>query len=315
MRCWPSHLGRNDQTMQQVHLRPRLGVLANEESWYYRDLARAAEGVADIQRIDFGRLRVQTGGSAEDFFAEQRLSRQFDAVIVRTMPLGSLEQVVFRMDALGQLETQGTLFVNPPKAMELAIDKYLSLSRLAGRGYRVPETHVCQTWQDAMESYELLGSAVVVKPIFGGEGRGIMRIDDADLALRAFKTLQQLGQVIYLQPFIRHPGYDLRVLVLGERMWGMRRTAADSWRTNLSRGGTALPAPIPAEIAELALAATKDLGLVMAGLDFLPDGEGGWYLLEANAVPGWKGLSVACDVDIAAELIAWVSSQIALDEG
>ena len=301
--------------MHQVHPRPRIGVLASEDSWYYRNLTRAAEGVACIGRVDFGRLRARTAGSAEDFLAEQPLSREFDAIIVRTMPLGSLEQVIFRMDALARIEEQGTLFINPPKAMELAIDKYLSLSRLAAKGYRVPETHVCQTWQDAMESYELLGPSVVVKPIFGGEGRGIMRIDDADLALRAFKTLQQLGQVIYLQPFIRHPGYDLRVLMLGERMWGMRRTAADSWRTNLSRGATALPATIPAEIAELALAATKDLGLVMAGLDFLPDGEGGWYLLEANAVPGWKGLSAACDVDIAAELIAWICKQVALHNG
>lgn len=72
-----------------------------------------------------------------------------------------------------------------------------------------------------------------------------------------------------------------------------------------------MPEPIPAEVAEVALAAVRTLDLAIAGLDFLPDGEGGWYLLEANAVPGWKGLSAACDVDIAAKLMDYVVAKIA----
>lgn len=288
---------------------PRIGVLANEDSWYFQDLQRAAAGKAYVQRLEFSALQSRIG-SGESISADMVLSENFDAVIVRTMPLGSLEQVVFRMDALAALERQGVKVINPPKSMELAIDKYLSLSKLSAAGYRVPQTHVCQTWQDAMVAFEDMGPSVVVKPIFGGEGRGIMRVEDADLAHRVFKTLQQMGQIIYLQKYVPHPGYDLRVLVLGDRMWGMRRTSADSWRTNLSRGASATPGPIPNEVAHVALNAVKTLELSIAGLDFLPDGEGGWYLLEANAVPGWKGLSKACEVDVAAQLIDYVVARI-----
>ncbi|WP_146118528.1 RimK family alpha-L-glutamate ligase [Blastopirellula marina] len=289
---------------------PRIGVLANEDSWYFQDLERAAQGIADVTRIEFTALQSRIGGP-ETISAEALISGQYEAIIVRSMPPGSLEQVVFRMDALAGLERQGVLVINPPKSMELAIDKYLSLSKLAEAGFRVPETHVCQTWQDAVAAFEQLGPSVVVKPIFGGEGRGIMRVDDPDLGHRVFKTLQQMGQIIYLQRFVPHPGYDLRVLVLGEQMWGMRRSSADNWRTNLSRGATATPESIPAEVAEVAQAVMKTLDLAIAGLDFLPDGEGGWYLLEVNAVPGWKGLSAACEVDIAAKLIAYVRERIA----
>lgn len=296
--------------MKQVVSKTRIGVLANEDSWYFTDLCRAAEGIAVIERIEFSALQSRIGGP-ERISAESLISGLYDAVIVRTMPPGSLEQVVFRMDALAGLERQGVLVINPPKSMELAIDKYLSLSKLAEAGFRVPETHVCQTWQDAVTAFEELGSSVVVKPIFGGEGRGIMRVEDPDLGHRVFKTLQQMGQIIYMQRFVPHPGYDLRVLVLGEQMWGMRRTSADSWRTNISRGAIATPELIPAEVTEVALAVTKTLDLAIAGLDFLPDGEGGWYLLEVNAVPGWKGLSTACQVDVAAELIQYVMGRIA----
>ena len=62
-----------------------------------------------------------------------------DAIIVRTMPPGSLEQVVFRMDALMRLEAEGVTIVNPPKAIECAVDKYLATTRLASAGLPVPE--------------------------------------------------------------------------------------------------------------------------------------------------------------------------------
>lgn len=295
--------------MTQTERLPRIGVLANADSWYFHDLERAGRGLANVERLEFSALQSRIGGR-ESISTDSVLSDHFDAVIVRTMPPGSLEQVVFRMDALAALERQGVLIVNRPKSMEMAIDKYLSLSRLAEAGFRVPETHVCQTWQDAMAAFEQLGPSVVVKPIFGGEGRGILRVDDADLAHRVFKTLQQLGQVIYLQKFIPHPGYDLRVMVLGRLMWGMRRTAEDGWRTNLSRGANATPEPIPGEVAEVALRAVETLDLTIAGLDFLPDGQGSWYLLEANAVPGWKGLSSACEIDVAAKLIEYVIADV-----
>ncbi len=288
---------------------PRIGVLAGEGSFYFDDLARAAQGLAEVVRLDFSALAAHIGHT-ETILAPEPVTSRFDAVIVRSMPLGSLQQVVFRMDVLATLERQGTLVINPPKSMELTIDKYLSLSRLAAAGFCVPETCVCQTWQAAMQAFEQLGANVVVKPIFGGEGRGVMRVDDPDLALRVFKTLDQLREVIYVQRFVPHAGYDLRVLVLGDQLWSMRRTAADTWRTNLSRGATAQPEAIPAHLAQLARTAADELGLVMAGLDFLPADDGQWYLLEANAVPGWKGLARACQVDIAQKLIEYILRRV-----
>src|SRR5947208_1224253 len=68
----------------------------------------------------------------------------FDAVVVRTMPPGSLEQVVFRMDRLHALAARGFPVLNPPRALEVCVDKYLALVRLAAAGLRVPETIVCQ---------------------------------------------------------------------------------------------------------------------------------------------------------------------------
>ena len=94
------------------------------------------------------------------------------------MPPGSLEQVVFRMDLLARLEAAGTWSFNPARAIEAAVDKYLTTARLAAAGLPVPRTGVCQTVEDALAGFDALGGDVVLKPLFGGEGRGIARLAD-----------------------------------------------------------------------------------------------------------------------------------------
>src|SRR5439155_23608266 len=146
------------------------------------------------------------------------------------------------MNALARLEAAGTLVVNPPKAIECAVDKYLALAKLAAAGLRIPRTAVCQTPEDALGAFAELGGDVVVKPLFGSEGRGIARLVDEALALRAFKLLAELRAVIYLQEFVPHEGFDYRVLLIGgERALAMRRRNALDWRTNVARGAKAEP--------------------------------------------------------------------------
>src|SRR5207302_9451310 len=100
----------------------------------------------------------------------------FDTVVVRTMPPGSLEQVVFRMDVLHRLQSRGVRVLNPPAAVEACVDKYLASARLAEAGLRVPPTVVCQHADAALEAFAALGGDVVVKPLFGSEGRGMVRV-------------------------------------------------------------------------------------------------------------------------------------------
>ena len=80
-----------------------------------------------------------------------------DAVLVRTMPPGSLEQVVLRMDLLARLEAAGTPIINPPRAIEAAVDKYLTTAKLAAAGLPVPKTRVCQSVRRRPRSVRRVG--------------------------------------------------------------------------------------------------------------------------------------------------------------
>jgi ribosomal protein S6--L-glutamate ligase len=228
-----------------------------------------------------------------------------DGLIVRTMPVGSLEQVIFRMDALQAVEQAGVPVLNPPRALEIAIDKWLTLQRLSRAGIATPPTWACQTRATAMEAYEALGGDVVLKPIFGGEGRGLMRLSDADMAWRVFGTLQQLGNVLYVQQFMPHFGYDIRVLLVGERLLSIKRRAATGgWRTNISQGCSAEPHQLTPREEELARAAARVTGGSLLGIDLLPTLDGRTVVLEVNAVPGWKGTAAALGIDVADLVIA-----------
>ena len=125
-----------------------------------------------------------------------------DVVFVRAIPSGSLEQVVYRMDALRMLEHDGVRVVNSATAIEHGVDKYYTSARLHDAGVPTPRTVVCERFEEAMAAYQELGGDVVVKPLFGSEGRGIVRVSDIDTAYRVFRALE-LGRYIYcLQEFV-----------------------------------------------------------------------------------------------------------------
>jgi ribosomal protein S6--L-glutamate ligase len=277
----------------------RIAVLCSPASWYFRDLLRAAGARHELLPVRYSQLSVEIRGAAFLVTCGELVLNEFDAVLVRTMPPGSLEQVVFRMDALAHLEAGGAVVLNPPKAIEVAVDKYLALARLQAAGVPIPRTFVCQTADEAMSAFASLGQCAVVKPLFGAEGRGIARLDDEAMADRAFRMLEQLGAVIYLQEYIEHPGYDTRVLLVGEHVFGMRRSSQDDWRTNISRGGHGEPAVLDEQMIELARRSATAVGSPIAGVDLIEDADGSVKVLEVNAVPGWQRLARTLDVDIA----------------
>jgi RimK family alpha-L-glutamate ligase len=282
----------------------RIAILSAGDGWHVRDLRRAAAALGhNAVAVDFRRVTAGLGVTTDSLAA-------FDGVMVRTMPPGSLEQVVFRMDVLHRLQARGVAVLNPPAAIETCVDKYLASARLEAAGLLVPPTAVCQHADAALEAFAALGGDVVVKPLFGSEGRGMVRVADPETAWRVFRTLERTQAVLYLQQFIRHPGWDLRAFVIGGRtLAAMRRHARDDWRTNVAQGGRAETVRLSAVEEELALRASAAVGTPVAGVDLLPGPDGEQYVIEVNAVPGWRALAPVTGVDVATELVRFLADE------
>ena len=235
-----------------------------------------------------------------------------DLVVARSMPGSAsqqarLEEVIFRMDLLGQVAAAGTPVINPPRSLEVAIDKYLTLARLAAAGLPVPRTRVAQTAAAAERLRNELGAACVLKPLFGSGGKGLIRLEPGE----SISAGQVPGSVMYLQEFISHPGWDARVLVVGERLFAIRRqAAAGEWRTNLALGGQAEPFELPAEWGNLARRVATAVGGSLVGVDLLPAEDGRVFVLEANAVPAWRGVEAALGERVSEAIADHLAGQV-----
>lgn len=285
----------------------KVGVLAPESSWHFRDLQRAAVDRDDVKLIsvDFSSLATLVGVQSQSFFDREDAIDSLDALVVRTMPHGSLQQVVFRMDLLHRINAQGVRVVNSPRSVEIAIDKYLSLSLMSESGIHVPPFAVCQTVEQGLDFFEILGQDVILKPIFGSMGKHVQRFRERGPLRTSFESFVDRGEVIYLQKFIEHGGTDIRILVCENQCVAMRRCASDGhWLTNIARGGTAKPhEPTNSEI-DIAIAAARVNRCEVAGVDLVySKGSDEPLVLEVNAAPGWEAIQRISNTDVASRVL------------
>ena len=277
-------------------------ILASRQGWHTRELTGALQARGHTGTIvPYEGLVASVGGRPGLRSGTAELDRA-DAVFARIIPSGSLEQIIFRVDALHRLEERGVRVMNSPRAIERTVDKFWTSSLLEQCGIPTPDTVVCEGPEEAMAAFRDLGD-VIVKPLFGSMGLGMVRVADEEMAYRVFRTVETIRGVYYLQRTIDHEGRDYRVFVVGDRVLGGIERRADGWRTNISRGGEAVAARLPDPWAALAIRAAAAVGAEYAGVDLLPARDGTVYVLEVNGIPGWRGLQEATGIDVAGALV------------
>jgi RimK family alpha-L-glutamate ligase len=287
-------------------------ILASRPGWHTDELCRAIrarghEAAVYPYESLVARLGTASGVRTSLDNSESALLSAH-AVLARIIPNGSLEQIIYRVDALHWLEDSGVPVMNSPRAIERTVDKFYTSALLQCAGLATPETVVCERAEDAMAAFRAMGD-VIVKPLFGSMGLGMVRVSDEEIAWRIFRAVDAIRGVFYLQRVITHQGRDVRAFVVGGRVIGaIERHAPGApgqlgWRTNISRGGEARAIALPAEWEAMALCAARAVGAEYAGVDLLPGDDGVVYVLEVNGIPGWRGLQEATSIDVAGAIV------------
>jgi RimK family alpha-L-glutamate ligase len=285
-----------------------IAILSARTGWHTDELCRALAERGHTGRVlPYEGLVARLGNEharTSDLSSENTELFGADAVLARIIPNGSLEQIIYRVNALHWLETRGTIVMNSPRAIERSVDKFYASALLQESGLPTPDTVVCEGTSDAMDAVRKMGD-VVVKPLFGSMGHGMVRVSDPDVAFRVFRSLEQVRSVFYVQRVIEHEGCDVRVFVVGGRMLGAieRRAPDGQWRTNFTRGGSVRPFDLPKNWEQLALRAASAIGADYAGVDLLPSRDGQVFVLEVNGIPGWQGLQQATGLDVAGAIV------------
>jgi RimK family alpha-L-glutamate ligase len=274
----------------------------------YEHLLAGVGGARASLRSSAAPLREPLGADAISVFDAH-------AVLPRIVPEGSLEQIIFRVDALHWIEDRGIEVMNPARAIERSVDKFYTTALLYEAGVPTPETVVCEGAADAMAAIEGMlddGAEVILKPLFGSMGNGLVRVCDRELAWRVVRPIAQMRSVFYVQRAIEHDGRDLRAFVVGDRVLGaIERTApAGDWRTNVARGGLARAVDLPPPLQQLAIRAAQAVGAEYAGVDLLRSRDGQVFVVEVNGIPGWQGLQEATGTDVAGAIVEHLVSRV-----
>ena len=284
----------------------RLAVLAARTGWHTQQLERAAADRGhECVVLPYEGL-VASIGPAPGLRSRSTELDGVDAVLARIIPSGSLEQIIFRVDALHRLEDRGVRVMNSPRTIERTVDKFWTSALLEQCSIPTPETIVCDSMEEATAAFRALGD-VIVKPLFGSMGLGMVRVSDEEMAFRVFRTIEQIRGVYYLQRAIEHDGVDIRAFVVGGRVLGAIERRSTGWRTNLARGGIARSVALPERLNGLAVRAAAAVGADYAGVDLLAGKDGTVYVVEVNGIPGWKGLQEATGLDVAGSLLDFLT--------
>ncbi|MBA7691828.1 Glutathione synthetase [subsurface metagenome] len=289
----------------------RVAILARKEKWHVSQLKEAFNkfGInCDHFPIDKFEARIDTDLAMS---SEGYNLKNYRGVIVRVIPVGSLEQIIFRVDVLHRLERAGIQVINSPKSIERTVDKYFTSSLLKEAGIPTPKTVVTERMDIAMEAVREMKD-VLVKPLFGNSGNGIVRVTDPDLAYRVFNALKPTRAVYYIQEFIPHNNQDIRAFVVGEKAVAAMTRSADNWKTNIARGGVAQEIHLDAEEYELSVRAAQAVGADYAGVDIIRSEEGRYFVVEVNGIPGWSGLQKVVSVNIAEKIAKHLIGKIEL---
>jgi RimK family alpha-L-glutamate ligase len=257
----------------------------------------------------FPKLIAQLGQKPYFKVNEMQLLEELNALVIRPIGRGSLEELVFRMDMLYKLERQGLLVINPAEAIEHCVDKYDILAILEDNGVPVPRTVATESANEAVKAFTDLGGDVVVKPLFGSRGIGATRVVDAEIALTVFKAITFHHGVIYIQEFVPHGYSDIRAFVVNNHVTAAMRRVSESWKTNYSQGARPAPIELNKELEELAVKAAKVVGCKIAGVDIL-EGPNGPVIVDVNSQPGWKGLQMVTKVNVADEIVTFILSEL-----
>jgi len=276
-------------------------LVSDARDWHARRMEEAYAALgAEVVRLDLAACNFAT--TSPSGLALPGFKTLPDAVHVRTFAAGSFEAITKRLGILHALDALGVRVVNRPRAIEACVDKSMTSFLVARAGLPTPQTWTLESPDEAraLVRREIERGPLVLKPLFGAQGKGLLLLRNAD----DLPPPEAVAGVYYLQRFEPVDGEDFRdfrLFVSGGRVVAAMMRRARTWITNVKQGGEPVAIGRDGALEALALAAAKAVGAEIAGVDIIV-GRNGPRVLEINSMPAWRGLQKVAQVDIARAL-------------
>jgi len=178
-----------------------------------------------------------------------------------------------------------------------------------------PKTYFSFSSESASENIEKVGYPLVIKPVIGSWGRGVMQLKDKDTADALFEirdiTDSPHDRIFYLQELIKRPPRDIRVITVGdEPIAAMYRKSSGGFKTNIALGADPELCEITKEIEEISTKASKAMGGGILGIDIMEDEKRGLVVHEVNNTVEFKGLARVSRRNIPKEMVEFALNYV-----
>lgn len=290
----------------------RIAVLAsNPELYSNKRLMEAGEQRGHEMRfVNISQCYMNiSANSPEVYYRGGQLLDEVDAIIPRIRP----SMTFYGCSVVRQFHSTGAYCLNSATAITQSRDKLSSLQLLSNKSIPMPVTGFANSPIDTSDIIKMVGGApLVIKLLEGTQGKGVVLAETAKAAESVINAFKSLKANILVQEFIKEAqGKDIRCFVVDGKVIGsiQREAAAGEFRANLHLGGTASAVKITAEERKIAIAASKAMGLDVAGVDIIRS-KGGPRVLEINSSPGLEGIEAITEKDIAGMMIECVEKKL-----
>ncbi|MEE9418336.1 MAG: RimK family alpha-L-glutamate ligase [Desulfatiglandaceae bacterium] len=217
----------------------------------------------------------------------------------------------YALSLVRHFELSGIPVVNDFQSVLLARNKFLGLQSLARKGIPVPDSHLIGNFQLFKEAVRKIGGyPVVAKTLSSRQGTGVVLVESQATAEFIIHNLLDKSQGLLIQEYVpSHGRRDIRAFVLGNRVIGAMelRPKPTDFRSNIHLTGGGRPVTLGQGLAELAISSTRTLGLEISGTDIIVDGSGTAKVVEVNYSPGFRGLEASTGLDIASQIVQYVT--------
>jgi len=189
-------------------------------------------------------------------------------------------------------------------------NKMLTSLLLRKHNVPTPKTYFSFSSEAALETLDKEGYPLVIKPITGSWGRGVMALKDRDTADAIIEVRElsdgPLDRIYYLQEMVKRPPRDIRAITVGEQVIAaMYRTSTGSFKTNIALGAEPIACEITKELDDVCVKASKAVGGGILGIDVMEDEKHGLVVHEINNTVEFKGLAKVAKRNIPKEMIEY----------
>ncbi len=282
-----------------------MGIISEEKDWITCELERIMEkkGITPVyikpsKIVSFAGMDIKLKHNKDEIL-------DLKCAFVRN--LGDASNF-YRFDVLKYLENYVPV-INPTSGLENAGNKFITTTLMEVNKIPHPKTVITEDIDKALIWTEKFKDCVL-KPLFGNQGRGIIRLKNKSMIskLNILNEFKKKHGVFYIQEFINNPNEvyrDIRALVIGDEVVSAMYRVSNDWITNIHQNGKPEKCDITDEIKELAIKSKNAVGLIYGGVDLM-ESKDGLKVIEVNGSPSWEGLSRISNIDITEKLMEYV---------